>query len=126
MLTFVFLPALSGNSHCSVLVPPINTVLLLGAPVLPTWRWAKISTYLHVELFLLITSIVLIVHRMNYYYYVIITIATVMILLFSIIIIIIIIIIVICFLVIMIFLQYSLVSTLCCVCKWPCSCRLGT
>jgi hypothetical protein len=26
---------------------------------------------------------------------------------------------------IMIFLQYSLVTTLCCVCNWPRSCRLG-
>jgi hypothetical protein len=46
-----------------------NTVLLLGAPMLQTWRWVKISTYLHVEAFLLITSILLIVHRMNYYFY---------------------------------------------------------
>jgi hypothetical protein len=31
--------------HCLVFVPLINTVLLLGAPMLPT-RWVKISTYL--------------------------------------------------------------------------------
>jgi hypothetical protein len=76
----------SGNSHCSVLVPLTNTVLLLGAPMLPTWL-VKISIYLHLEAFILITSILLNVHRMNYYS-IIITISIVMILLFSIIIII--------------------------------------
>jgi hypothetical protein len=35
-------------SHCLVFVPLINTVLLLGAPMLPT-RWVKISTYLQLE-----------------------------------------------------------------------------
>jgi hypothetical protein len=68
MLAFVFLPAISGNSHCSVLVPLTNTVLLLGAPTLPTW-WVKISTYLHLELFLSITFMLLIVNRIYYYYY---------------------------------------------------------
>jgi hypothetical protein len=32
----VFLPAISGDSRCSALVPLTNTVLLLGAPMLPT------------------------------------------------------------------------------------------
>jgi hypothetical protein len=68
MLAIVFLPAISGDSRCSELVPLTNTVLLLGAPMLPT-LWVKISTYLHLELFLLITFMLLIVNRIYYYYY---------------------------------------------------------
>jgi hypothetical protein len=41
MLAFVFVSAILETSHCVVFVPLINTVLLLGAPVLPT-RWVKI------------------------------------------------------------------------------------
>jgi hypothetical protein len=37
-----------------VFVPLINTVLLLGVPMLPTW-WVKVSTYLQSEPFLSIT-----------------------------------------------------------------------
>jgi hypothetical protein len=37
--------------HNNNLVPAINTVLLLGAPLLPTW-WVKISTYFQLEPFL--------------------------------------------------------------------------
>jgi hypothetical protein len=43
MLLFVFLLAM--------FVPLINTVLLLGAPVLSTW-WVKMLTYLQSEPFL--------------------------------------------------------------------------
>jgi hypothetical protein len=39
------------NFSCLALVPQINTVLLLDAPMLPTW-WVKISTYLQLERFL--------------------------------------------------------------------------
>jgi hypothetical protein len=46
ILAIVFLTAISGSSHSSALVPLTNTVLLLGAPVLPTW-WLNISIYLH-------------------------------------------------------------------------------
>jgi hypothetical protein len=63
MIAFVFLPAISGNSRCSVLVPLTNTVLLLGGSMLPTWRWVKISTYLHLEPFLLITYMLLVLAR---------------------------------------------------------------
>jgi hypothetical protein len=52
----------SRNSHCSVLVPPINTVLLLGVPMLPIW-WVKIPTYLYVEPFLLIAFMLLILEK---------------------------------------------------------------
>jgi hypothetical protein len=45
MLAFMSLSAILGTSHCLELVPVINSVLLLGAPMLPT-RWVKISTYL--------------------------------------------------------------------------------
>jgi hypothetical protein len=45
MLASVFLPAILGTSHCLVFVPLINTVLLLGAPMLPT-QWVKMSTHL--------------------------------------------------------------------------------
>jgi hypothetical protein len=54
----VFLPAILGTSHCLVFVPLINTVLLLGAPVLPM-RWVKISTYLHSQPFLSIIFILI-------------------------------------------------------------------
>jgi hypothetical protein len=40
MLAFVFLPAILETSHCLVLVPLINTVLLLVTPMLPTW-WER-------------------------------------------------------------------------------------
>jgi hypothetical protein len=50
ILVFVFLPAVFGTSNCLMFVPLINTVLLLGAPMLPT-RWVKISTYLQSERF---------------------------------------------------------------------------
>jgi hypothetical protein len=45
-----------------MLVPLINTVLLLGGPILPIWC-VKISTYLHLEPFLLITYMLLILDR---------------------------------------------------------------
>jgi hypothetical protein len=69
MLAFVFLPVISWNSLCFVLVPLTNTVLLLGATMLLTWRWVKISIYFHLEAFLLITFIILIVDRIYYYHY---------------------------------------------------------
>jgi hypothetical protein len=47
----MFLLAMLGTSEDLVFVPPIKTVLLLGAYMLPTW-WVKISTYLQSELFL--------------------------------------------------------------------------
>jgi hypothetical protein len=59
---------ISGDSRSSALVRLTNTVLLLGAHMLPTW-WVKISTYLHLELFLLITFMLLIVNKIYYYYY---------------------------------------------------------
>jgi hypothetical protein len=40
-----------GTSQRLVSVPQINTILLLGAPMLPTW-WVKISTCLQSERFL--------------------------------------------------------------------------
>jgi hypothetical protein len=67
----MFLPATSGNSHCSVLVPLINTALLLSAPMLPTCC-VKILTYVHLEPFLLIAFMLLIVDIIYYhhhYYY---------------------------------------------------------
>jgi hypothetical protein len=63
MLAFVFLPAISGDSHCPALVPLTNTVVLLGPPMLPTW-WVKISTYLHLEPFLLIAYMHLVLDRL--------------------------------------------------------------
>jgi hypothetical protein len=51
MLAFMFFSAILGTSPCLEFVPLINTVLLLGAPVLPT-RWVKILTYLQSEQFL--------------------------------------------------------------------------
>jgi hypothetical protein len=56
MLAFVFLPAILGTSHCLVFVPLINTVLLLGAPMMST-QWVKISTYSQSKRFLSITFI---------------------------------------------------------------------
>jgi hypothetical protein len=41
-------PGNPRTSHCLVFVLLINTVLLLGAPMLPA-RWEKISTYLQSE-----------------------------------------------------------------------------
>jgi hypothetical protein len=37
--------------------------------MLPTWRWVKISTYLHLEPFLLIAYMLLILDRIFYRYY---------------------------------------------------------
>jgi hypothetical protein len=51
VLVSVFLLVMLGTAYRLVFVPLINTVLLLGAPVLPT-RWVKISTYLQSERFL--------------------------------------------------------------------------
>jgi hypothetical protein len=48
---FVFLLVMLGISQRLLFVPLINTVLLLGAPMLPTW-WVKISTYLQSERYL--------------------------------------------------------------------------
>jgi hypothetical protein len=48
MLVFVFLLAMLGTSQSLAFVPQINIVLLLGAPMRPTW-WVKISTYLRSE-----------------------------------------------------------------------------
>jgi hypothetical protein len=60
-----------GTSHCLVFVPLINTVLLLGAPMLPMW-WVKISTYLQLEQFLSVIFIsnylkllIIFVHNLN-------------------------------------------------------------
>jgi hypothetical protein len=58
MLAFVSLPVILGTSHCLVFVPLINTVLLLGAPMLPTRR-VKVSTYLQSEPFHSIIFIVI-------------------------------------------------------------------
>jgi hypothetical protein len=68
-LAFVFLPAISGDSRCSALVPLTNTVLLLGAPMLPMWRWVKIATYLNLEPFLLIGFMLVIVNGIYFYHY---------------------------------------------------------
>jgi hypothetical protein len=43
--------------------PLRNTVLLLGAPMLPTWRWVKFSIYLYLETFFLIAYMLLVLHR---------------------------------------------------------------
>jgi hypothetical protein len=54
----------SSSSSSSLLVP-------LGAPMLVTW-WVKIATYLHLETFLLIAYMLLILDRSyysKYYYY---------------------------------------------------------
>jgi hypothetical protein len=53
MLAFVSLLAMLGTSQRLAFVPQINTVFLLGAPMLPTW-WVKILTYLQSERFLFI------------------------------------------------------------------------
>jgi hypothetical protein len=58
MLAFVFLPAISGTSHCLAFVPLVKTVFLLGASMLPT-RWVKISTHLQSERFFSITFILI-------------------------------------------------------------------
>jgi hypothetical protein len=44
---------MSGISQRLVFAPQINTVLLLGAPMLPKW-WVKIWTHLQSERFLFI------------------------------------------------------------------------
>jgi hypothetical protein len=51
MSVFVTLLAMFGTSRRLAFVPQVNTVLLLGAPMLPT-RWLKILTYLQLERFL--------------------------------------------------------------------------
>jgi hypothetical protein len=51
MLVFVSLLAMLGTSQHLAFVPQINTVLLLGAPMVPTW-WIKISIHLQWERFL--------------------------------------------------------------------------
>jgi hypothetical protein len=53
MLVFVFLLAMLRTSQSLAFLPQINTVLLLGASMLPTW-WVKILTYLQSERFLFI------------------------------------------------------------------------
>jgi hypothetical protein len=70
MLSFLLLPTTSEPYHCCLLVPLTNTVLLLGAPVLPTWRWVKISTYLHLEPIRSMTIMLITLTRieLNYYY----------------------------------------------------------
>jgi hypothetical protein len=54
MLVFVSLLAMFGISQRLAFVPQINTLPLLGAPMLPTW-WVKILTYLQSKRFLFIT-----------------------------------------------------------------------
>jgi hypothetical protein len=61
MLAFVFLPAFSGNSHCSALVHLTNTVLLLAANV--------VGKDLQLEAFVLTAYMLLIVQTMNYFHY---------------------------------------------------------
>jgi hypothetical protein len=77
MLDFVFLPAILETSHCLVFVPLINTVLLLGAPMQPTW-WVKFSIYFQSKRFLSITFIliylkllIIFVHNSNVLCYVV-------------------------------------------------------
>jgi hypothetical protein len=53
MLVFVSLLAMLGTSQRLASVPLINTVLLLGAPMQPTW-WVKILIYLQSKRFLYI------------------------------------------------------------------------
>jgi hypothetical protein len=53
MSVFVSLFAMFGTSQRLAFVPQINTVLVLGAPMQPTW-WVKILTYLQAERFLFI------------------------------------------------------------------------
>jgi hypothetical protein len=50
MLAFVFLLAILGHCLCIDLIFLINTVLLLGAPMLPTW-WVKILAYMQLQQF---------------------------------------------------------------------------
>jgi hypothetical protein len=56
MSVFVSLLAMFGTSQSLAFVPQINTVPMLGAPMLPT-RWVKISIYLQSERFLFIINI---------------------------------------------------------------------
>jgi hypothetical protein len=58
-LAFVLLPAFLGTSYCLVIDPLINTVLLLGSPMLPT-QSLEISTYLQSGPFLTIIFILII------------------------------------------------------------------
>jgi hypothetical protein len=51
MLVFVSLLAVLGTSQCLAFVSQTNTILRLGAPMLPTWL-VKISTYLQSVRFL--------------------------------------------------------------------------
>jgi hypothetical protein len=128
MLAFMFLPAISGDSRCSALVPLTNTVLLLGTTMLPTWRWVKISIYLHLEPFHLIAYMLLVLNRIlllssslllcssflfnsdlhyyYYYYYVLLQFVIHTMLCLSI--------------------MYLCISALCCVCNWPCRFWLST
>jgi hypothetical protein len=48
ILVFMSLLTMLGTSQGLAFVPQINTVLPVGAPMLPTW-WVKISTYLQSE-----------------------------------------------------------------------------
>jgi hypothetical protein len=50
MSVFVFLLAMLETYQRLAFVPQINTVLLLGAPILPTW-WVNILTYLQSKRF---------------------------------------------------------------------------
>jgi hypothetical protein len=63
MLVFVFLLAVLGTSQILLFVPLTNTVLLLGAPMLPAW-WVKISTYLQSERFLSILKLLIIFYAL--------------------------------------------------------------
>jgi hypothetical protein len=60
MLVFVSLLAMLGTSQSLAFVPLTNTILLLGAPMLPKW-WVKILTYLQSErvLFIIFHNFVL-------------------------------------------------------------------
>jgi hypothetical protein len=132
-------PSNLRDSRCSALVPLTNTDLLLGAPMLPTWRRVRISTYLQPGSFLSITftlinpKFTLSVHNPNVLCYVVIvnTHLPLSVCLF------------VCFSALMhfcssTFLQFTLhfmlrlsimqfpVSALCCVCNWLCSCWFGT
>jgi hypothetical protein len=74
---FMFLPTILGISYYLVFVLLINTVLLLGAPMLPT-RWVNILTICNrssfAEIFILMNVNPLIL-CVNYYYYYIIIVA---------------------------------------------------
>jgi hypothetical protein len=136
MLASVFLPAILGTSHCLMFVPLINIVLLLGAPMLPT-RWVKLSTHLQSGPFLSITFIlinlkllIIFVHTPNVLcyvflsYHVLVTslhiclfvyFSRIIVFLFS----------PVFDLMLCLSIMQLPVSTLCCVCNWPCGCWLG-